>query len=799
MPAPIGSDYSLNQLQRALDAAARGEPVQEKLRRWRAVVDGLLSGKLAVGNRKPVDGYPEWVTLEVATGGFATGVALAAGPLLPHEVALLDELGLSDTASPRLALNRYFLSDAGLDRLRNAVSSRQVVIDTPEEAALPVVAWLVANGYADLAGELIAVLAPLAHELRFYPRIDTAQAEPVDDARVHLESVGQVVKRLRDIRPKRQVLAQRNAVGVWIPLYDAAVDLVLETVEGTLPVALKDEQGKWLHDEHGRMVLQGGWPFKQVPTDWPARVQALIADVARARSQHAASRRFSAAGEPFVVLMDALALAVKDPAQLTGQQVARVRLIVARYMAVRGTPDSATAQTQRARQRGHATAQTHQQLAVTVANRLASYAPSAGLDDVDAVLQVVNLADVPDVPTTHNVPATHNVLNTSSTQASAQHPLRTPAEIKARQSMLRRLRRCVLDSPEGLIQRGVVTSAEVLARLLPQRTSQLRAASFDDDYLRMLYAAIYQAFRRRRSLLLLDLQKQVQIHELPWVAALNLFRDTNATAAQTAGTALDEFAFLALSQFPQTALPNKLLQEFVALADEAGRQLPFTEELAADIFMGRFSPKFVAATQLAAKHLGDSLYARYYRIDYHDMARRLSAADTGSAGEMLAALCADRAGEQLGSWRAVSNGRIIEQQLVITSHNLALLLELPGVRERLTTGADELARKCFAWVLRHLQLTGGGHHVERHRRKNAAYAWRQMVFLLSLQTKPLDAFLAYADTLLSAQPKDFVRGFYPISLGLHMAVESPEIWHTSRELMPFLGWQHSLPQVHTAG
>lgn len=229
----VGLDYSANQLQRALEAAARGEPAQERVRRWRSVIGGLLSGTLLAGSRQPVAGYPTWVTLEVVKGGFATGEALAAGPLLPFENALLHELGLRGAEAPRLALNRYFLSDAGLTRLLQALESRALSLQVPEEAALPTVAWLMSRGHADEAGQLVQALAPLAHALRFYPKLDAR--EPVSDALVHLETAGQVVKRLRAMRPNKGVLAQRDTVSTWLPYYDAAVALVLETVEGDLP------------------------------------------------------------------------------------------------------------------------------------------------------------------------------------------------------------------------------------------------------------------------------------------------------------------------------------------------------------------------------------------------------------------------------------------------------------------------------------------------------------------------------------------------------------------------------------
>lgn len=69
--------------------------------------------------------------------------------------------------------------------------------------------------------------------------------------------------------------------------------------------------------------------------------------------------------------------------------------------------------------------------------------------------------------------------------------------------------------------------------------------------LRQLYATVYRAFRRR-TLLLLDLQKQIQIEEMPWVACIERFRTAKI-------------------------------------------DLPLVEELAADIFMGAFSPRFILA------------------------------------------------------------------------------------------------------------------------------------------------------------------------------------------------------------
>ncbi|HYI56977.1 MAG TPA: hypothetical protein VEX66_02335 [Microlunatus sp.] len=78
-------------------------------------------------------------------------------------------------------------------------------------------------------------------------------------------------------------------------------------------------------------------------------------------------------------------------------------------------------------------------------------------------------------------------------------------------------------------------------------------------------------------------------------------------------------AALAVDAFPVTILPNPLITELTTLYATGDNSLPLTEELAADIFMGRFSDKFRSAAQVAGAELRGSLYARYYGIDYDEV------------------------------------------------------------------------------------------------------------------------------------------------------------------------------------
>ena len=214
-------------------------------------------------------------------------------------------------------------------------------------------------------------------------------------------------------------------------------------------------------------------------------------------------------------------------------------------------------------------------------------------------------------------------------------------------------------------------SAEVLAELVPPIAAATIAHAYPDERLATLMAATYEAFRRRRSLLLLNLEHQVTVDELPWVRAVAGFRGGN-DGARDAFVRLGE---LALDAFPATPLPNPLIAELDTLAREAKLDLPFTEELAADIFMGRFSPKFKRAAQLAADLLEDTEYVTRFQLD--------PAALDGDFDE----LCFARAGTMPGD--VPENRRIIEQAQILTTHNLATLVSA-GV----TVDAERAAARC---------------------------------------------------------------------------------------------------------
>lgn len=179
-----------------------------------------------------------------------------------------------------------------------------------------------------------------------------------------------------------------------------------------------------------------------------------------------------------------------------------------------------------------------------------------------------------------------------------------------------------------------------------------------------------------------------------------------------------------LDAFPGTILPNGFIREYGTLLDMAQVRLPLTEELATDIFMGRFAPKFQQAAKVAAGLLRGSLYERYYGIDYAAVLGLPEPDGHGDVGEF------DRmvAGDVPAGRSVAANGQIIERQQILTTHNLAVLVKL-GVQPGRSWA--ELAHHAAG---RSFELLERARNSPRPLPaiKNAAYAWRQAVFFLSI-------------------------------------------------------------------
>lgn len=721
-----GSGYAAAMLAKAFlthethpDPAVR-ERAAVRVERWRQVLAHALDGSAHYGSATPLPGIPDWVTLDVATGGFATGDLLAGGPLTPYERELAATLSGITPGSERRDLNAWFLTEAGVARLQDSLARGDYRIEVPEEAVLPVVAWLLGQGLADPARELVAVVAPFFDRLRFFPA--PGPADEASGADIHVSTAGEVAARLSSLPAQPRIAAQRLAVQVLLPIYDRAVALFLETVEDD-------------------------WPCRRYPPDWMQRAQALTDEINAAQDSGqlptATSRRHRHKRE----LFDLLARCAHEPDGLTGRQVGRIRRIVRDFVAAHGEPGGGEHEGLRQRQRDDVAAVGFHEIARLVAARLRDHPQTAGVRDLAPVL----------APLSANEAAT----------------LQLPPGVHVPAPIARRAQRCQSGTLADLVARDLITSSDFLATLTPQITSALQSGGFDDAALRTLYSACYRAFRRRRSLLLVNLERQASFDRLPWIATLEALRHPARQDADAARAALTAIAELALASFPHAPVPNKLLQELHALAERAQWKLPLVDEVAADIFMGTFGRKFLDAAQRAAALLGDCLYTRYFGIDAGQVlalpSPRKSRGEDAEA-DAFGRLCIARAGVQPGFGQVGANGMVIEQQQILTTQNLAVLVKDAGLDARLRDQYGRMAMAGFEWICARQQMKIHDWHACVRMTRNTAYAWRQVLFFLSMMPQAEQAAtIAAMDAHFRAQSRAFRDRFEPVIRGLHVA------------------------------
>jgi hypothetical protein len=715
--AQVGAGYPQGQLASAFvtaltheDAATRSR-AEGRVQRWLQVLRGLASGSVTIGSRTPVAGLPAWVTPQVVRGGFATGTAAAGGPLRPHEAAVAAQ---AQVPAERAAVFAYYLTDAGQAELCALLDGGGYRLEFPEQAALPAVAWLLRAGDRARALGLLEEIGPYAGQLCFVPVPDPVREQ--DPSVVWRASAGAVGTALARRRENSRVEAMREALTVWNPFADELLNLWLETRDGTGAVAAV------------------------FPPGWPERAEALLARYQQLAATHTGCGKHRRPKENLAILRTA-AQEVTGGGELTPRQRGLLRHVVDAMLARRGRPGSAEHAALRQVQAAEASLPAHHLLARVVVRRVAGLDPEAGIRDVEAVCAPVSAeeADVYAVPSGTLIP----------------------------DSIRDVVRRATAGRVDELLRAGVLPSAEVLAELVPQIAAETTAATYRDTGLRRLMAANYRAFRNRRSLLLLDLQHQVRLTELPWVRALNPYRQFGDDTRHEAHATLRRLGELVLDGFPGTLLPNPLVRELASLARGAGEDLPWVEELAADIFMGSFSPKFARAARLAGELLEGSLYARYYDIDYAALREPGGREERDSGAAAFGALCHTRAGGADDRFSVAANGMAIEQAQILTTHNLATLVHA-GVSP--ADGWPALARRSFATVLR---LAG---RIDRNPRslrmiKDAAYAWRHLIFYLSVpdagDPRPvIDGF--HAD--LAAAPETVRTRLRPAVAGLgHVA------------------------------
>ncbi|USY22704.1 transcriptional regulator [Nocardiopsis exhalans] len=791
----INPVYPRQQLARALSTALTHEDpevrllAENRVSAWNSVTAGMADGSLEIGSRTPVRDLPTWVTLEVAQGGFATGRPAAGGPLNPHEAELAARHGLP---ARRRAVFEHHLGESGLAELTTLLDSGDYELGHPEEAALLTVAWLLRAGDAPAALRLLKVLEPFTGTLCFTPRplpgaragAGTGSGVALAEHSVHRATVGQVADKLhaRATHPRASVKArtQSEALTIWAPFSDRILSHWLATTD------------------------PGGRVDAHRPDGWAERSRGLLAEYARLAAEHTLCTKHRRPKENLAILLAALHEATgqegsvpendsggvggpgapsdsetrrgsrrgptpepaepvepADPAstELSPRRRGLLQCSVDAMLRKRGRPGDRQHTAVRRVQAAQAARPTHDDLARLLCNRLNALPRHTGTTRMSELVLPVSLEEA----------AEHGL------------PVAWPFPEYLRATVLPAMSAPLAE----LIKAGVVPSAEVVAQVIPLLVARAEASAAPDQALTHLTAAHHRAFSQRRSLLLADLSAQVRSEELPWVRALAPHLSDRNRRREAARALLPRIGSTVLTAFPGTITPNPLVRQFAVLAHAADMDAPFVEELAADIFTGRLSPKFLRAARLAAERTRGGLYARYYGLDPEQLPSPAQGTDNPwTASGALARLCQRRAGDPSGGVAAA--GMVIEQAQILTTHNLALLEDLGASPDQGWAVAAWDAYETVVGILDRLpRVEGRLGHV-----KNAAFAWRQCVYFLSRCSEEEQRAALDRMTDRIAYPRHTREILTPILAGLRQAVAGHSPVEEEGRVRLFLGWSN---------
>ncbi len=236
-------------------------------------------------------------------------------------------------------------------------------------------------------------------------------------------------------------------------------------------------------------------------------------------------------------------------------------------------------------------------------------------------------------------------------------------------------------------------------------------------------------------------------------------------------------------------MPNKLVREMTALAATAELALPLTEELAADIFMGAFARKFLDAAKVAARHLRGTRYARYYALPCEELLALDDTSDRWGAkvSPGFFALCEARAaaetapdGERAeGPVPVVAGAQRHHPGAEPDSHHAQPRGAVRGLRAR--RGARGARGRAGVAVLRlGVSAAPDAPAQDRHAQlialKASAYAWRQMLFFLSVGDGAARAtFDRESEAHFAEQPEAFRARFGPAMEGLRLVRAGEEL------------------------
>jgi len=767
----------------------------ERAIKWERVVAGMIQGSLKIGSRAPITGVPAYLTPEVLHGGFASGELLAGGELQPFEHELAAELKLQ--RATRRLLNESFLKSGGLQLLHALNDTGQYELNVPEEGAFLTVEWLLDHDKEAEALDILRQISPHFDKARFYPRPSASQLGL--DPLCSLSTVSEAKTTVANMRARNNALryaVNKIAVSQVQPAYDELVSLVLATcrTEKLSFVPFKDSLGSAARD--ALLAVE-------------RRLLECDREVCQLRKH--SLRLLRPGGNARVLLEAAKSYLVKKrvPNRRSCNFVSAI-LRQLRDESRRGLPLPFSGRPPQAAP--ETLAKFRQQQQESVAKDFYHITSEWRLLALDRLKLRCNEQEGLNQTEQLLVPVTRAESRKWSGLRQGNSP---PAAV------IRCFRSLQKDGFDTFLQRGQIPSMDVAAKLFDQIIGTLSSHGVSDVTLRRLSGAMFTAFRRRRSLLLLNLESQVQWKELPWVPALEAACSSARRGAGDNEQMRDLLGFVArlcLVRWPGSLVPNKMVSTINALAGQAELQTVcpswpgLTEELAADIFMGRFQPRWELHARTAEELLRGTLYDAYYgrlcqphaergevRSSTTSNALWTSHCSSGGHEPAFEEVCARMTNRQNAGLPCTSSlvrsGQVVEMSMVLTTHNYAVLVKLLTAMHKQLNERElvEACHKAYAQVMATLRPfflePRTRNRSTLKSRKNGAYGLRQLVVLVSLLPD------AAADEFFSDVLREDRMQAYPEAQRLLLHdLHDVKCWHSTRSpvphtRLPFTGWK----------
>eukprot|EP01097_Dermamoeba_algensis_P008797 TRINITY_DN5992_c0_g1_i1.p1 TRINITY_DN5992_c0_g1~~TRINITY_DN5992_c0_g1_i1.p1 ORF type:complete len:474 (+),score=109.76 TRINITY_DN5992_c0_g1_i1:49-1422(+) len=380
------------------------EQSQKKLKKWESVVQTWLSGALSVGSRTPIAQTPSWVTLEVMTGGFATGQLLAGGDIQEHEKLLYRALvadGDESVEVIRKKLNDFFLSESGLSVLSKLLDTGLYRVQVPEEGALLTICYLLRQEDPELqeqAGIILQEIQPWFHKLRFFP-LPSDTRVPEGGMEAFVRPVLSLKSYLSNVKLNSRVQKLTSVLSHFIPLYDELIRIILETTEGEAP----HWEVEWdLEKATRKESVKGGLPFQKSTPQLKEQFDALKEQM----KEFASLRRMRKKNVGKILYIAEQFFTSKA---FTGNQVEFVRNAIADLFKRRGNISSAKRMAVRQQHKNTVDkCQARLQYAKILQERVKDIHPEGGIEAISTVIGPVNLNEAQkfSVPVESHLPKT---------------------------------------------------------------------------------------------------------------------------------------------------------------------------------------------------------------------------------------------------------------------------------------------------------------------------------------------------------------------------------------------------------